>query len=167
MERDAGATAASNEETKAFIGRNYGYFFDKWEFRENSWYKGWNFTAMVFAIEWMAYRKMYKEAFFNYLFAISFTFIIAFILNAMGIWFAISIMRDVFRLFAGAIANALYYKKVKREVENFINMDGPERFDYLQTKGGVSFVGLIVCIALQVVGIFILLLVQNILLLQR
>lgn len=144
----------SNKEIKAFVGRNNEYYLEKWQSRENSMYKGWNFAAMFFSIEWMAYRKMYIEALVCFLVMWLMAVIVGFILEALDIRLNSNITRDAFRVFVGAIANALYHRKVMRAINKVSGVNETKRIDILKRDGGVSANGLIVCILIQV-GIII------------
>ena len=45
----------TKEEAEAFIGDNSSFYLGKWGSHLDSSFKGWNWAAMFFSIEWMAF----------------------------------------------------------------------------------------------------------------
>ncbi len=51
--------------TELFVGNNYEYYKNKWRDKpERQSFSSWNWPAFLFPVYWLAYRKMYLEAFF-------------------------------------------------------------------------------------------------------
>jgi len=138
------------EETEAFIGKNSSFYLEKWGSRPDSAFKGWNWAAMFFSIEWMAYRKMYLEAFLYFLAIVLISIGLGFMFDALRIGYDGKILGDIFRLMTGFIGNALYRKKALRAFSKTKNMSAPDRLSSLRSMGGVSVVAVVVCIILEI-----------------
>lgn len=140
----------TKEEAEAFIGDNSSFYLDKWKTCSDSTRKGWNWAAMFFRIEWMAYRKMYIEAVICFLAIAFISLCIDFILAAFRMELSGKLIGDAFGLLIGFWGNALYRKKALRALQKTKNMDEPERIEYLKAKGGVSILGVFGCIAVEI-----------------
>ena len=107
---------------------------------------------MFFSIEWMAYRKMFAEAIISFIImsAVSFGTSAIFIFG-FGIPFITGrLIGNIFRLMAGFLGNLLYRKKAVRVLRAAKSDSDAERLNYLEQKGGVSVIGVIVCIVIEI-----------------
>lgn len=104
----------TREEAEAFIGGNSSYYLEKWGSRHNSTLKGWNWAAAIFGIEWMAYRKMYLEAFLLYAFFMVAVLVIGSMFWVLRISFEIEILNLPLAIFSGLFGNLMYRKKALR-----------------------------------------------------
>ncbi|MDR2546787.1 MAG: DUF2628 domain-containing protein [Lachnospiraceae bacterium] len=140
----------TEEEAKAFIGKNSSFYLEKWGSRPDSAFKGWNWAAMLFSIEWMAYRKMYLEAFLYFIIITLISMSFGFLFDALRIGYDGKMLGDIFRLMIGFIGNALYRKKAERTFTKTKSMSAPDRLSSLRSMGGVSVVAVVVCIILEI-----------------
>lgn len=112
-------------------------------------YKGWNFICMFFPYEWMCFRKMYLEAILSFI-------IVGLVSSLFVVLFNNAFLYRVFiwglRLAFGALGNMLYWRKTSRMVRRTIGFSDEERKLYLESKGGVSIIGLIICLVAE--GLF-------------
>jgi len=140
----------TKEEAETYIGQNILFYLDKWKTHSESSLKGWNWAAFFFGIQWMTYRKMYIEALLYYLLTVVIGIIISLILGLFGIRVDGNLLRSILQLFVGIFGNAIYRKKALRVLRKSGYLDETGRLSVLQTKGGVSVVGVIVGLLLQV-----------------
>jgi len=152
MENPAGRDWLTKDEAETFIGKNSFFYLHEWKTHSNSSFKGWNWAAAVFSIEWMSYRKMYLEAVLFFLAVAFVSIVIGLVSGHDG-----TLVGQAFRVLAGIFGNAIYRKKALRTLRKTIYMDEPSRLAYLQAKGGVSIAGLLGCIAVQVLYVVLML----------
>jgi hypothetical protein len=145
----------TKEEATAFIGRNSEFYLDKWKSHPNTFYKGWNWAAAIFRIEWMAYRKMYLEAIIALIVVIFLGIAIDVVLSMVNIRIPNEITRFAIQILIGLFGNGLYRNKAIRTLQKTSYMDTPERLSYLAMKGSVSLVGLFVFLGLNIALIII------------
>jgi len=140
----------TKEEAETYIGQNSPFYLDKWKTHSESRFKGWNWAAFFFGIQWMTYRRMYIEALLYYLLTVVVGIIIGLILGVFGIRIDGSLLRSILQLFVGIFGNAIYRNKALRVLRKSGYLDETGRLLVMQTKGGVSVVGVIVGVLLQV-----------------
>ena len=144
----------TKDEAEAFIGKNSSFYLEKWKLHSESTLKGWNWAALFFSIEWMAYRKMYAEAILSFMLVLTISFgISAIFIFGIGADFSFTLGRivgDISRLSAGIFGNYLYRKKAIRVLKSVIHENDTERLNYLKRKGGVNAVGVIFCITFEI-----------------
>ena len=52
--------------TELFVGSNYPFYKKQWQDKpENKDFTSWNWLVFLFPLYWLAYRKMYLEAFYT------------------------------------------------------------------------------------------------------
>ena len=149
-EDDANRNWLTKEEAEAFIGDNSSFYLEKWGSRPDSAFKGWNWAAMFFSIEWMAYRKMYLEAILYFSVIALISIGLGFVFDVFRMGFDGKIIGDIFRVLTGVFGNALYRKKALRAFQKTKYMDTTERINSLRTMGGVSVIAVVVCIILEI-----------------
>ena len=137
----------TKEEIIAFTDENSSYYVRHWE-NNTSFFKGWNWAATIFPIQWLAFRKMYLEALIACLMSLG-IFIIA---APWGLWgFAFLI----YRILIGAFGNSLYYQKALRTLNKITSTTDKNLVNYtLQQKGGVKQIVFVICIILEIVLFF-------------
>lgn len=141
----------TKEEAEAFLGKNSSFYLDNWKSYSDSRLKGWNWAAMLVGLEWMAYRRMYLEAFLYFMLTSFISICAGLLLEGLGIRFHGRLIGDAFRLLMGVLGNAIYRKKALRMLHKTGAMDDTQRIEFLMSKGGVSVVGVFGCIAIEVV----------------
>lgn len=141
----------TKEESEAFIGKNSSFYMDNWKSYSDSALKGWNWAAMFFSIEWMAYRKMYMEALLYFIITAFISVCTGVFLASLGIGFSGRLAGDALGLLMGMFANALYRKKALRILHKTDGMDDSQRIRFMKEKGGVSVAGCIACIVIELV----------------
>lgn len=140
------------EEARAFAKDNAGFYLRKWsQYQLDGSFKGWNWAAFFFRIEWMAYRKLYLEA--VALFAVH--FIILLLLNMLGLGLVGDLIGFGVALAMGAYANAYYHQKAVRSARDLRHLDGQAVLYELGRKGGVSWIGLFGCLALEMLYLIV------------
>lgn len=140
------------EEVEAFAGKNSDYYLEKWKSHSESTVKGWNFAAMFFSVEWMAYRKMYIEAMICFAILIIITMLLGLTFMVSGINISGTLgmlVGDAFRILAGLLGNMLYRKKALRTLHKTGDMDDVQRIEFLKRKGGTGIGAVILLILLE------------------
>lgn len=140
----------TKEEASAFIGKNTEYYLEKWKNHPDTFYKGWNWAAAIFRVEWMAYRKMYLEAVTVLVIVIVLGGFIDTALGFLNLNVPDEVARFAVQILIGAFANGLYRNKAVRTLRRTSNMDISQRLDFLARKGGTSLVGLFVLLGLEI-----------------
>lgn len=133
----------TKEEAEAFVGKNASFYLEKWKDHPDTAFKGWNWAAAFFGIEWMAYRKMYRETALS----LGLLFVLALFLALLGLegeWIG-----HGFRILIGAVGNALYRKKALRALRQTAGLDDFARLGLLAQKGGASPASLAVMLLLE------------------
>lgn len=119
------------------MGANCEYYKCKWRGQpERQSFASWNWPAFLIPVYWLAYRKMYLEAFLC-------AVIIAFFMLIPGSGLVIHIVVGIF-------ANSLYRQKALRTVRQSLQMTQNEAELYLIKHGGTSIVGMVVAIVIVV-----------------
>ncbi len=145
----------TKDEAEAFVGKNNSYYLETWESHPNSTFKGWNWAAMFFGIEWMAYRKMYLEALLYYFILLLISIYLSLMFTALKIGFDGKIVSDTFRVLVGLFGNALYRKKALRTLYKTKEMSDLDRIKFLRTRGDVSVIGVVFCIIVEFIYAFL------------
>ena len=144
----------SREEATAFIDSSVYFYRNKWETHSETTFKGWNWAAMFFGIEWMVYRKMYLEALVTFI-------SISCLSLALSFYFNFNISYWLFRILFGVAGNALYWKKTLRVMRKIhaqygFEPDDSRRFAEISRRGGVNMLAVAIVILLDwVVGFLI------------
>lgn len=140
----------SEEELRAFFGKNSDYYIRKWE--EDSEGKGlggpFNVAAFLLPGFWLAYRKMYRLA---ALFLLS-TFVLSNLVEPYpGIQLLINIIGGIF---CGGTGNYWYFKHVRKSIETIraIHLSEGTYLATLNEEGGTSFWASIVALILVFVS---------------
>ena len=147
----------TKEEAEAFIGNNAYFYMEKWREHGGKTLKGWNWAAFLIGIEWMAYRKMYVEAVLAFLAVSAASIVLNLLLGLFGVsWGFGKALGDLFRLVLGILGNLLYRNKALRSVRKTGVLDEPSRLSYLKSKGGTSVIGVVGCVAIEVILVLLL-----------
>ena len=156
MIQDANRDWLNKEEAEAFIGQGSYFYLHKWGSHSDNKLKGWNWAAMFLGVTWLAYRRMYREAFLYTLIILVVTFCIDFLLLiSLSFQLPNEITRQFTYLFFGICGNAIYRKKAIRVFRESRHMNHTERIACLQQNGGVSIGGAIGFTVLLFVAVFI------------
>ena len=131
----------NNRYTELFVGNNYYFYKKHWQDKpENQSFSSWNWLAFLFPLYWLAYRKMYLEAF---LYGIASLF--AMIIPLGGL---------ILRILMGVYANSYYRKKGVKIIAQTSGMFRGEAEQYISKHGGTSVLAVFITI-LIVVFLFI------------
>ena len=120
-----------------FVGNNYEYYKNKWRDKpERQEFASWNWSAFLFPVYWLAYRKMYLEAFLYELISL-----FAMIIPGSGL---------VLHIVVGIYANSYYRKKGLRIILPTSGITDGEAGVYINKHGGTSVLGLFIAIVINV-----------------
>ncbi|WP_457622140.1 DUF2628 domain-containing protein [Persephonella sp.] len=130
------STKISEEELRAFIGKNSEYYIDKFKKFEEGKSISWNWSAFLFGVLWMFYRKMYVYG----LIALAVIFIINVFIAALGINQVISTGISLWLWIGfGMFGNYIYYIFVKNKIKKIKeNTRSDNILEILSKKGGVN-----------------------------
>lgn len=121
----------SDWKSELFVGKNYYYYKNKWQGKpEHQSFTSWNWAAFIFPVYWLAYRKMYLEAFLYGLIAL-----VVWIIPGGGL---------IAGMFAGIYANFYYRKKALKVIGETSGMMDDEARQYINKRGGTSVPGVFV-----------------------
>lgn len=120
-----------------FVGDNYQYYKNQWcDKMEQQNFTSWNWPAFFFSIYWLAYRKMYLEAFLFGLLSF-FTAIIP----GGGL---------VLHILVGIYANSYYRNKEKKIIAQIPQMTQWEAVQYIKKHGGTNVLGIFVTLLITI-----------------
>ena len=116
--------STTREEMRAFVGNNSEYYIQNFfQFSKTGTEKfcpTWNWSTFCFTFIWMLYRKMYVPA------------VITFVV------FCIPGINIILHIVAGVAGNYLYYKHVKKKIEEVRSTRTQQNlYPILQEEGGV------------------------------
>lgn len=141
MERDW----LTRQEAAAFVGSNADFYLETWKQHADTTFKGWNWAAMFFGLEWMVYRKLYGEALA--------LFFLGFCISGVAGFFLPDLLGELagygFRAVIGALGNMLYRKKALRVLRRMGSQNDAERLAELARRGGVSLGSILVMLLLE------------------
>lgn len=154
----------------ALIGdKSTEYYLDEFERFDQqqkrggtSWFGSMNWFSGLFTVPWMFYRKMY-------VWGVVFTIVTLIITTAAKIVNDVAnhlspesivlngqITRAIYAIviigFFGKIGNRLYYNRCQRFIKKSYNMPAIKRNNYLQNKGGVTYIPIYIFSALFLIG---------------
>lgn len=146
-------------EAEAFIGKNSEYYLSKWKDQSESFFKGWNWAAAFFCVEWFAYRKMYGRSVSmlpGFWIGIVPRFVPVAVFLYLGFsqflssWLAVTISILIARFIGGGIFGNIYHRDTALKMLNeTLKMSEPERLEYLKSKGGTNVFAPVVAIIIQ------------------
>nr|WP_314461306.1 DUF2628 domain-containing protein [uncultured Clostridium sp.] len=126
-----------DRDAELFVGDNYQYYKNQWhDNKEQQNFKSWNWSAFFFPIYWLAFRKMYLEAFLFGLLSF-FTAIIP----GGGL---------VLHILVGIYANSYYRNKEKKIIAQTSQMTQWEAVQYIKKHGGTNVLGIFVTLLITV-----------------
>lgn len=141
----------TRDEAEAFVGTNTAYYLEKWRTNPNSSYKGWNWAAMFFGVEWMAWRRMYRE-----LAILLPCYLVASVIAGALAWLAGieegmlgELLSSVLRILLGVFGNTLYRNKALHSIRQTGGMDETGRLAYMRRQGGTSAAGVVVVVIIE------------------
>lgn len=154
--RDTEVNWLTREEVIAFVGDNADPYLRKWEAHLQSPYKGWNWAAAFFRLEWMVYRKMYLEAFLIWLSIFAVGMGGAILARTARVRLDDTILNSVAQILIGLLGNTLYHRKALRALRKTQDMTQNDRVAYLQRKGGTSVLAVVLMVVLELASILLL-----------
>ncbi|MDR0924996.1 MAG: DUF2628 domain-containing protein [Hungatella sp.] len=120
-----------------FVGNNYEYYKNKWRDKpERQSFSSWNWPAFLFPVYWLAYRKMYLEAFLYVVISL-----FSVIIPGSGL---------IIRILVGIFANSYYRKKGMKIIVQTSGMTAGEAEQYISRHGGTSVLSIFVTILISV-----------------
>lgn len=145
--QDTPSTNVTDERAlmQAFIGPNAYYYMGKFDEMPaaGDFIPGWNWSAFFLGLWWFLYRKMYVYA----ALAWAVTLILSPATAGAGGLAAMVLM--------GIFGNSLYRKFVREEIAKTAALNPAVRMSALQSKGGVTWVPVLIAIAVVFVVGFI------------
>jgi hypothetical protein len=152
---------------KAFFTEESKYYSDKLDKYEQGTKYSFNFWAGFLGLIWFSYRRLYVQA----IVLLVLTFVLS-IITALVLWLIIpdeqliapfnnAIIWTLSFVILGYLGNAMYLKKSKKIVEDFISKNDIENISSsmtseLREKGGTSMTAALVCagilVALQILS---------------
>jgi len=160
----------SKSEAGAFVGKKSEYYLNMWDrYAGSASFKGWNCSALLFGILWVAYRKMYRIA--AILLGIQ---VLAAIIRFVPLTLALlgralppyaaypvivlmNLVAAGVYVYCGIFGNKLYRDKAARalaEAGDIQEKDTQRRMDSIAEKGGVNDV-IVILYALVVFALFL------------
>jgi hypothetical protein len=140
-------------QVNAFVGDNVEYYQKKWKEHQGSYYGGWNWVPFFFSLEWLAYRKMYKEAAIAFL--IPLVINLVFIFSPFHLDVNSKLFADTIKIIFAIFGNAMYRKKLLSILDKTKDMKQEQKKLLLSERGGTSLISLGICLLLEV-GLLIL-----------
>jgi hypothetical protein len=148
----------SEEEYRAFIGKEADYYIEKWsdmDGRHSKW--SWNWGAFFFHELWFAYRKMYLYALILY--------IIFFLIMIIPFWYIqvndevlanfVKIARLLFWIPIAIYANYLYRRHADKKITEFKSTCIGELItSELAKRGGTTLVAPVIVLVFETLLIF-------------
>lgn len=122
---------------ETFVGNNYDYYqrmFQKSISGKN--FSSWNWSAFIFPVYWLFYRKMYKEAF---ILTILLPFSYFTLIGAIPL-----------HIIIGMFANSVYYSKGLSIIKNSLNLQESDAKIYVEEHGGTSFKAVFLAVLVMV-----------------
>lgn len=130
---------SSDNEVNNFIFKNQSYYFRVFEeMRAMNKATSWNWAAFFFPSIWLVYRKMYVLGIVTFL-------TVSVIGSFTGLGFILSIAVGVLW---GLFGNVKYLEYMDNSFIEANRLDGNMRSNYLNSKGGVNVVAVVVLIVL-------------------
>lgn len=142
----------SPEEARLFIGKKQQYYEDKWRAHGGKAFKGWNWAAMLFSVEWLVYRKMYIEAiccFFAQIAMVTLIYLLP-LPPELGRSLELCGVLPV-SVAMGAAGNAIYRRRALKVMGDGDDVNEFRREEYIRGKGGVNITAASVCAAAQLI----------------
>lgn len=116
-----------------FVGKNYEYYKSKWHNKQKfENFASWNWPAFFFPVYWLAYRKMYLEAF---IYGVLSLFLV--IIPGSGL---------ILHIVTGIFANSYYHKKWLKIVAKTSKMTESELKQYISKHSGTSILSIFITI---------------------
>ncbi|MHC1747227.1 MAG: DUF2628 domain-containing protein [Cellulosilyticaceae bacterium] len=120
-----------------FVGNNYEYYKNKWHNKQNfENFASWNWPAFFFPVYWLAYRKMYLEAFLYGLLSLFFM-----IIPGSGL---------ILHIVSGIFTNSYYHKNWLKIVAKTSKMTESESEQYISKHGGTSVLNIFITILVTI-----------------
>ena len=120
-----------------FVENNYEYYKNKWRDKpERQNFASWNWPAFLFPLYWLAYRKMYLEAFLYGVISL-----LSVIIPGSGL---------ILRIVVGIYANSYYRKKGLKIIIQTSGMTDGEAGMYISKHGGTSVLSIFITILITV-----------------
>jgi hypothetical protein len=145
-------TTLEDWQIDAFVSINSNYYKEKWKDHTGEIYGGWNWVAFFFAIEWLVYRKMYKQAIVIF---IVMNVINTILVLSLNIGLSDRFFFDIIKLIIAIWGNGFYRRKLISLLEKTKDMSKKERIFVLSKKGGINVLGLGIFIMLEIIIIII------------
>jgi len=131
----------------AFVGSNPKYYKNKWKEHPGKHYGGWNWVPFFFGLEWLAYRKMYKQAIIAFLIALVINLILIF--SPLHLDIDGKLFSDTINIFFAFFGNGMYRKKLMANLKKTKDIKQAQQVLILKKKGGVSFISLVICLLFE------------------
>jgi hypothetical protein len=143
-------------EVEAFVGKNSPYYWKKWQ-KAQGLSAGFNWLAGFFNLNWMLYRRMYREFFIALGIVVAFGTVVglleAFLPSAKDVLDIVNRGVNIAWVVGfGFLANGLYLKRAKEAVaRSRMFASEEERLAYLATQGGIRMLWVYIVVAVVAV----------------
>jgi len=152
------ATDLNAHDVAAFVSKNYAYYDAVWIKHQKPLFANWNWASFFFNAYWLGYRKMHREALLSIALPSAFAVLALFLplplINHQAV-------RAVIVFSLGFYGDALYRKKFIRVAQAAQVIPDAERKAFLAKRGGTSVSGVVVCVALDIIGMVIPMVLAN------
>ena len=169
----AGATGLTEDEIRAFVGKNADYYLDRWPASGEQFARarGFNWAAFLLSVLWLPYRKMYRVA-WSMFGVIAAYHVLGEFAIAWGVGTEKSlepggrVFSIIFSIVCGAFANGWYLAHVQREVAKIrlLGLEGDAFRQALARRGGTSLLACFGTLCLYLVAIIAVLLATDLVL---
>jgi hypothetical protein len=145
----------TREEIRAFVGKNHAYYRGHWERAVGGGLRaGFNWAAFFLSFAWLLYRKMYRE-FFIWAGAVVGLGVLHGVVESLtekNLPALDKLENFAFAVTMGMLANGLYLRRARRVIGNVRAQepDPERRVALLEARGGTSWLGLLIAIAVSV-----------------
>ena len=145
----------THEEVEAFVGDRHAYYWGNWQRAVGGGLRaGFNWAAFFLSFAWMLYRKMYREFFIwiGVVFGLGVLQGVVGYLTEKNLDGLDKVQNLVIAVTMGMLGNGLYLRRAKRVIGNARAQepDPERRAALLRARGGTSWIGLLVAIAVGI-----------------
>jgi hypothetical protein len=143
------------EEVEAFVGDRHAYYWGHWQRASGGGLRaGFNWAAFFLNFAWMLYRKMYREFLIAMAAVLSLGVVQGLVeyLTEKNLDGLDKLENIVVAVAMGMIGNGLYLRRARRVIGNARAQepDPERRTALLKARGGTSWIGLVVTVAVGI-----------------
>jgi hypothetical protein len=145
----------TREEVDAFVGDRHMYYWGNWQRAVGGGLRaGFNWAAFFLNFAWLLYRKMYREFFIAMAAVVGLGVVqgVAESVTEKNLDTLDKVVNLVVAVTMGMLGNGLYLRRAQREIGNARarEPDPERRTALLKARGGTSWIGVLVAIAVGI-----------------